>query len=65
MKRIRVRLEVSQEHDNVSFPLDEVFNGTEEEWMALSDEEKEVLIDQTVDEMPDQPYWVIDNWHEE
>jgi hypothetical protein len=37
---------------------------SDEGWANLSDADKERYIDRYIENMPEQPYWVIDRWKE-
>jgi len=60
---ILVTLDVSQDSRNVTFDLEDL-DITEEDWMELSDKDKKSIIQQAVDNMPEQPYWVVNTFSE-
>lgn len=60
---ITAYLDASEYTKQVSFNLED-FNYTEEEWLELSDKDKKSAIQQAVDELPAQPYWVLESFDE-
>ena len=61
--RIRVRLDVSQKSSVRYLTLDDL-DVTEKEWLKMSDDDKRELIENTANEMPETPYWIVDSFDE-
>lgn len=57
--KIKVNWNASQEGGCVTFDLDDLEISSPEHWYALDDDKKEALIQQTLDEMSEQPYMVV------
>ena len=60
---ILVTLDVSQDSRNITFDLEDL-ECTEEGWLELSERDKKSIIQQAVDNMPEQPYWVVNTFSE-
>ena len=63
MKKYFVKLETSSTVSSETISLEDM-NISEDEWEQLTDEEKESKLQECVDGLPEQPYWVIDTWQE-
>lgn len=63
MKKIWIRLEVSQNNTSVSATPDDL-GYTEEDWEKLSFAEKQDELQKYANELSDQPYWVVDKFEE-
>lgn len=61
--KIYAKLEVSQNTSSETFDLEDL-GVTEEEWENLSYNDKKELIAKAVLDLPDQPYWMLDNFSE-
>jgi len=59
--KIKVKLEVSQNNSIKNFDLEDL-DITESEWQKLSKDEKIELIQIYVNDMPEQPYWMVDSF---
>jgi hypothetical protein len=57
--KIKVKLTASEEYGRTTFSLDEL-NLTKKEWKRMSEEEKLRTIQKAVDELLEQPYWLVD-----
>lgn len=61
--KITVSLTVSQETNNLTFDLEDL-NLTQDDWNNLNESERESAIQKIVDDLPEQPYWVVDTFTE-
>lgn len=62
-KKIKVKLDVSHTVTTMTFDLEDL--GMEvEEWNNLSDLEKTEILQVEVNNMPEQPFWVITTFNE-
>lgn len=61
--KISVKLGVSQESRHETFTMDDL-GFTEVEWKTLSGEEKKLAINNAVNDMSEQPYWVMEDFDE-
>jgi hypothetical protein len=61
--KISVKLGVSQNNENHDFSLDEL-GLTKLKWDLLNEQEKTDIIQESVFELPRQPYWMIDSFEE-
>lgn len=61
--KISARLVVNTTTEYKTFTLDDL-NVTQEEWEALTDEEKEQKVRDAVFDLPEQPYWCIERFEE-
>jgi len=61
--KIRVNLAVSQNTDYETYDLED-FDLTIAEWESMSDYEKSDIIQKAVNNLPEQPYWVVDSFSE-
>lgn len=61
--KIFVRWEVSYDSGHYDFDLEDVNCESEEEWGALSEEEKESRLQEALDSIPESPMKVLDKWH--
>lgn len=62
--KISVKLQVSEETNNWTFDLEDLGITSQEEWDELSIEEKDNIINELVNDLPDQPYWVMESFSE-
>ena len=54
---------VSEDNDYQKFTLEEL--GVDElEWESMSKEEQEEKIQDAINELPSQPYWMVDEFNE-
>lgn len=63
MKKVLVNLEVSQNQDFRTFDLDDL-GVSEQDWNEMSESEKNVVIQNAVFDLPEQPYWMVDSFEE-
>lgn len=61
--KISVHVGVSQVSNHYTFTLEEL-GLTQQEWENLSDYEKGALVEERVNDLPEQPYWVVNSYHE-
>lgn len=61
--KIKVNLEASQTSNIWKFDLEEL-GYSEEEWRELKIDEKLKAVTDWVNDLPEQPYWVLDNFTE-
>lgn len=61
--RIRVKLAASQNTSHETFDLEDL-NCTLEEWNAMSEEDKNDLLQESANELREQPYWCVDSFDE-
>lgn len=59
---ITVNLECSQLSMTARLSLDDL-NLTPEEWGEMTETEKNSVLEDAVNELPEQPYWVIGNFN--
>jgi hypothetical protein len=62
--KISVTLGASQDTSHHKFSLDDL-GVTEQEWNEMSESEKKDLIQNAVNDLHDQPYWITDSFSEE
>lgn len=58
--KIKVLVSPSDIPASFEFTYEDLYT-TEEEWMMISDGEKEAKVRQALDELPEQPYYYIDD----
>ena len=56
--KIIAELEASQDISTTTFTLEEI-GMTKEGWDKLTDEQKHDVVQETIYELPEQPYWVL------
>ena len=61
--KISVSLEVSQNSGSHTFELDDL-NITEKAWNKLSEQKQTDLLQQYINDLPEQPYWVVYSYKE-
>ncbi len=64
MKKIRLKLEASEDYRYLSVAIDSL-GFTEEEWDDLSDADKEAELQKYANELPEQPYWYVVNFEDD
>jgi hypothetical protein len=62
--KVYVKLESSQDSRSVTLDMEDL-GFTKKEWMKLSEEEKKDNIQVAIDNLPDQPFWVAQDFNEE
>jgi 6-phosphogluconolactonase/glucosamine-6-phosphate isomerase/deaminase len=62
--KITVKILPSKKRVKVTFSLDEL-NLTKKQWNAMTGEEKLKVIQKAVDELPEQPYWLVESFDTE
>lgn len=63
-RKIKAILGVSQNMKCITFDLDRIWGGTEEEWCALPTKQKVEKIIDMATSLNGQPCWVVDDWEE-
>lgn len=58
MIQFNVKVEASQSQDNLRVDI----YMTEEEWQALSADEQREVLQNEINENPNQPYWIVENF---
>ena len=61
--KINVKISVSERNRSLKMTLSDI-GATAEEWALLSESEKQDLVMQYVDNMPDQPFLELDSFDE-
>jgi hypothetical protein len=61
MKGLLVTVEVTQTSNRYRFDWDQI-DMTKEQFDALSHEEKKEIVQAAIDDLPDQPCWIVDDW---
>lgn len=59
---IHVTMSVSDRSNEETFDLEDLNVGSEEEWNELTNEEKEQKIQEAIDNLPHQPFWILDSY---
>jgi len=62
-KKISVRISVCERDKSLLVTPQDV-GATNEQWERLSEDEKREFIRQYIDDMPDQPFWELDQFRE-
>ncbi len=62
--RIKVRMEASERMSFWTFDLEDL-NVTQEEWDNLSKDEQQALLQDSLNGLPEQPYWMVDTYTEQ
>lgn len=60
---VKVRLEASQNNDVVTLSFDQL-GVSKEDWDKMSKELKEELLQEVIDDMPSQPYWMVGSFND-
>lgn len=63
MKQFRVLVDASQYTERFTVSLEDL-SYTEEEWNELSEDDKYKLIQQHIDDLPPQPFWIVESYEE-
>lgn len=61
--KISVKLEASENNGYHKFDLDDL-GVSEQEWNALSQQEKHSIVEKAVFDLPEQPYWMVGSFDE-
>ena len=59
---IHVTMSVSDRSNSEIFDLEDLNVESEEEWDELTNEEKERKIQEAIDSLPHQPFWILDSY---
>ena len=62
--KISVSLDVSHPFSSHSFELEDL-GVSHSDWHDMTDEEKKAILQGAIDDIPEQPYWVLDSFMEQ
>lgn len=63
MEKIIVRVGVNQNTDSFSFDLEDL-NITTQEWESMIESERKEFLQNAINDLNSQPYWVLDDYSE-
>lgn len=62
--KVKVRLNASKEVNNITVDVKQDLDLSELEWEQLSQSDKETILNNFVESLPEQPYWYVESFND-